>query len=95
MTGSLQIKNNKFYMVLNTYENGKRKNKWICTDLPVKGNKTKAQKMLRDTLRDYEQEEERVADTGQKQRQRHTRENAPTGSPHISGRLIKGRINVL
>ena len=61
MTGSLQIKNNKFYMVLNTYENGKRKNKWICTDLPVKGNKTKAQKMLRDTLRDYEQEEERRA----------------------------------
>ncbi len=41
-------------MVLNTYENGKRKNKWICTGLPVKGNKTKAQKMLRDTLYEFE-----------------------------------------
>ena len=50
MTGSLQIKNNKYYIVLNTYEKGKRKIKWISTDLPVKGNKTKAQKLLRETL---------------------------------------------
>ena len=48
MTGSLQIKNNKYYIVLNTYENGKRKIKWIHTDLPAKGNKTKAQKLLRE-----------------------------------------------
>ena len=33
MTGSLQVKNGKFYMVLNTYENGKRKVKWIATGL--------------------------------------------------------------
>ena len=33
MTGSLQIKNNKYYLVLNTYENGKRKPKWIATEL--------------------------------------------------------------
>lgn len=58
MTGSLQIKNNKYYIVLNTYENGKRKMKWISTDLPVKGNKTKAQKLLRDTLKEYELVEE-------------------------------------
>lgn len=58
MTGSLQTKNNIYYIVLNTYENGKRKQKWINTELPVKGNKTKAQKMLRDTLENFEKAEE-------------------------------------
>lgn len=62
MTGSLQIKNNKYYLVLNLYRNGKRKVKWINTDLPVKGNKTKAQKLLRETLRQYEEEEARLAE---------------------------------
>ncbi len=37
MTGSLQQKNGKYYAVLNTYENGKRKQKWIDSSLPVKG----------------------------------------------------------
>ncbi len=58
MTGSLQIKNNKYYLVLNTYENGKRKPKWIATELAAKGNKTRAQKLLRDTIKEYEQAEE-------------------------------------
>ena len=50
MTGSLQVKNDKFYMVLNSTENGKRKQKWISTGLPVKGNKRKAEQMLREKL---------------------------------------------
>lgn len=54
MTGSLQTKNDKFYIVLNISENGKRKQKWIATGLPVKGNKRKAEQLLRDTLHDYE-----------------------------------------
>ena len=54
MTGSLQIKNGKFYMVLNTQKNGKRKLKWLPTGLPVKGNKRKAEQMLRETLLTYE-----------------------------------------
>lgn len=54
MTGSLQVKNGKFYMVLNTYENGKRKAKWIATGLDEKGNKRKAEQMLRETLQTYE-----------------------------------------
>ena len=58
MTGSLQIKNNKYYLVLNTYRNGKRKVKWINTDLPFKGNKTKAQKLLREALKQYEEEQQ-------------------------------------
>jgi len=55
MTGSLQIKNDKYYMVLNTHDaQGKRKLKWMATDLPAKGNKKRAQKMLRDTLEELE-----------------------------------------
>lgn len=50
MTGSLQEKNGKFYMVLNTQVNGKRKLKWISTGLTVKGNKRKAEQLLRETL---------------------------------------------
>ena len=50
MTGSLQIKNNKYYAVINLYIDGKRKQKWICTDLDVKGNKTRAEKFLREQI---------------------------------------------
>ena len=42
MTGSLQVKNDKFYIIVNLKENGKRKQKWIATGLDVKGNKRKA-----------------------------------------------------
>lgn len=41
MTGSLQIKKDKFYMVLNLTQNGKRRQKWISTGYTVKGNKKK------------------------------------------------------
>lgn len=54
MTGSLQIKNGKYYMVLNSTENGKRKQKWLSTGLTEKGNKRKAEQMLRETLRQHE-----------------------------------------
>lgn len=55
MTGSLTEKNGKFYIVLNLYEGKKRQKKWISTGLPVKGNKRKAEQLLRETLREYEQ----------------------------------------
>lgn len=57
MTGSLTVKNGKYYAVLNVYENGKRKKKWISTDLPEKGNKRKAEQFLRDKLAEYERME--------------------------------------
>lgn len=56
MTGSLQVKNGKFYVVLNTYETGKRRKKWISTGLSEKGNKRKAEQMLREILQNYEPE---------------------------------------
>ena len=54
MTGSLQVKNGKYYMVLNSTENGKRKQKWISTGLPEKGNKRKAEQTLREKLTEEE-----------------------------------------
>ena len=57
MTGSLTVKNGKDYAVLNVYENGKRKKKWICSGLPEKGNKRKAEAFLREKLAEYERME--------------------------------------
>ena len=57
MTGSLTVKNGKYYAVLNVYENGKRKKKWICSGLPEKGNKRKAEAFLREKLAEYDRME--------------------------------------
>lgn len=56
MTGSLQTKGNIYYAVLNYYDdNGKRKKKWISTGLSIVGNnKRKAEKILRDILKEHE-----------------------------------------
>lgn len=60
MSGSLQIKKTKagkeyFYTVIDLYdENGKRKLKWEATGLQAKGNKKKAEAILRDRLKQYE-----------------------------------------
>lgn len=54
MTGSLQVKNDKFYIIINLKENGKRKQKWIATGLDVRGNKRRAEQLLRETLLEYE-----------------------------------------
>ena len=60
MTGSLQIKTlpsgkRYFYTVIDVAsENGKRKQKWQSTGLEVKGNKKKAEKVLRERLKEYE-----------------------------------------
>ncbi|NLA72378.1 MAG: site-specific integrase [Clostridiales bacterium] len=54
MTGSVQQKNGKYYAVLNLYdEKGKRKQKWIATGYPIKGNKKRAEKFLRDKLSEF------------------------------------------
>lgn len=54
ITGSVQAKNGKWWNVINLYdENGKRKPKWIDTQLPERGNKRKAEKLLADCLAEY------------------------------------------
>ncbi len=57
MTGSLTVKNGKYYAIINLYENGKRKKKWISTELPEKGNKRRAEQFLREKLAEYERME--------------------------------------
>ena len=56
MTGSLQIKNDKYYLVLNLTQQGKRRQRWISTGLPVKGNKRRAAQLLQETLQQYQQQ---------------------------------------
>lgn len=52
VAGHLQIKNDKYYMVLELKnELGQRRTKWISTGLPVKGNKRRAEAMLEETRR--------------------------------------------
>lgn len=54
IAGHLQIKNDYYYMVLSyTDSDGKRKQPWIPTGLPVKGNKKRAEKMLIETRQTY------------------------------------------
>lgn len=54
IAGHLQTKNDYYYIVLNyTDANGKRKQPWIPTGLPVKGNKKRAEKMLAETRRNF------------------------------------------
>lgn len=55
MTGSLQIKNGYFYAVLNFKDKeGKRKQKWVATELQERGNKRKAEQVLKDLIAEYE-----------------------------------------
>lgn len=50
----LQEKNGMFYVVLNYRdENGKRKTPWISTNLPVKGNKKRAENFMMDVRRNF------------------------------------------
>lgn len=56
VTGSLQIKNNKYYAVVGWYENGKRTQKWYPTNLFISGNKRKAQSILNQYIGDKERD---------------------------------------
>ena len=54
VTGSVQKKNSKWYIVLNLYDTkGQRKLKWINTKLDIRGNKKKAEAMLEEELDKY------------------------------------------
>jgi len=55
MNGYLGEKKDKYYMIFAFNDSaGKRKLKWVATGFPVKGNKTRAQKMLDDHLANEE-----------------------------------------
>lgn len=55
MNGYLGEKKDKYYMIFSFHDSsGKRKMKWVATGFSVKGNKTRAQKMLADHLANKE-----------------------------------------
>ncbi len=61
MTGHLYEKNGKYHMMINAYdENGKLRRRSIATGLKVKNNKTKAEAMLRNTIRAMELQAEEL-----------------------------------
>ena len=54
IAGHLQIKNDYYYMVLSYLDaNGKRKQPWFPTGLPIKNNKKRAEKMLLELRQTY------------------------------------------
>ena len=54
VTGNIQTKNGKYHIVLNLRdENGKRKQKWISTELPIRGNKKAAERLLQEKLVEF------------------------------------------
>ena len=54
VAGRLQEKNGFYYIVLSyTDSAGKRRQPWIGTGLPVKGNKKRAEQMLAETRKDF------------------------------------------
>lgn len=58
ITGSIQPKRGIWQTVINLKDNsGKRKPKWETTGLPVKGNKKKAEQILRERIAFYELQE--------------------------------------
>ena len=55
ITGRLQAKNGRYYMILNLKdERGKYMPKWIATGLPTKGNKDKAELILQNKIKELE-----------------------------------------
>lgn len=54
MTASLQEKHGSIYAVINIKVNGKRKQKWVKTELTSKSGKREREKVLRECLALYE-----------------------------------------
>lgn len=58
--GTLQEKSGMYYAVISYYLDGKRKQKWIKTKLPLKNNKRKAELFLQQVLKSFETKQEDV-----------------------------------
>ncbi|MBQ8981796.1 MAG: site-specific integrase [Eubacterium sp.] len=54
MTGSLQLKNGTYYVVVNLYVDGKRKPKWVNTHLKENCGKRELDRKYREILAEYE-----------------------------------------
>ena len=66
MTGRLVVKNGRYYVVISYQDSqGKNKQKWKATGLPVKNNKRIAEELMRDIVANFDpQVEELVKKNG-------------------------------
>ena len=55
MTGSLKVKNERYYAVINYKEGSQYKQKWIALGLAVKNNKRKAEAKLSEIIAKFEE----------------------------------------
>jgi site-specific recombinase XerD len=53
LTGSLTVKNGIYYAILSYTDGGKRKQKWISTGLPERGNRRRAEEFLQQAMADF------------------------------------------
>ena len=56
MTANLKVKNDRYYAVINYKEGNEYKQKWVSLGLPTKNNKRKAESMLEDIKREFEEQ---------------------------------------
>lgn len=56
MTATLKVKNDRYYAVINYKEGKEYKQKWIALGLPTKNNKRKAEAMLAEVKRRFEEQ---------------------------------------
>ena len=96
ITGFVTTKNGKYYAVLNLHdENGKRKQKWFSTDLPLRGNKRNAEKILRDLIDEWEGKEapycRLLGEVDQAGRSEHQTQHLP----HLSGYGSESHLAIL
>ncbi len=83
MTGSLQVKGDRFYAVLNFKDRaGVRRQKWINLHMPVKGNRRNAEVRLGELIAQYQGIE--VVEPMYKLLSHHVRDWVEYNSPHIA-----------
>ena len=64
VTGNLQIKNGKYYVLVNLYDhNGKRSIKWVSLGLDSKGNKKAAKARMAEVLDEYNRSQQNLLRT--------------------------------
>lgn len=64
VTGNLQIKNGKYYVLVNLYDhNGKRSIKWVSLGLDSKGNKKTAKARMAEVLEEYNRSQQKLMRT--------------------------------
>ena len=69
VTGNLQIKNGKYYVLVNLYDrSGKRSIKWVALGIDAKGNKKAAKARMAEVLEEYNRSQKKLLRTVSKKK---------------------------